>query len=64
MNRNDVVITARESFYPGVEIHFGGFIKRIDRKTGPMAYRFKFGQREPVAESPAPKDSATLKPGQ
>lgn len=55
INRHDVVITARESFYPGVEIHFGGVIKRIDRKTGPMAYRFKYGERAPVPESPAPR---------
>lgn len=54
INRNDVVISARESFYSGVEIHFAGLIKRIERKTGPMAYRFKFGEREPVPESPAP----------
>lgn len=56
INRNDVIITARESFYPGAEIHFAGYIKRIDRKTGPMAYRFKFGEREPVPESPAPRN--------
>lgn len=53
VNRNDIVVTARQGFYPGVEIHFAGFIKRFERQTGPMAYRFKFGEREPLSERPA-----------
>ena len=55
VNRDDVVISARESFYPGVEVHFAGVIKRIEQKTGPLAYRFRYAQREPVAEMPALK---------